>query len=379
VTATVAVVDQADALDHAEDVDHADDVFVLHARGLRDGVRLEDTSRYRDDVWYLDAAIHQQHQRKVSMRLGDLPARYRTVAKQLCYALLSGPLPHGERRLQIGTVRGMFTEIKRFLDWMDRRPRPRRLAELAAADLEDYQRHLLAALPSGAVAIRSRARSGVRLFWRYRHALSADRIAFDPRHIDGWVETGPAATENATARIPEAVCGPLLAWALRFVDDFAPDILAVDRQWRHLHQPRVRRSVREREQALRALLDAHLADRRPLPGYSGEPSLAVIAAMINDYRRFILRYRPAIDAVAAAVGVRQYNTFDHPISGLLDGKPWIDAVATVHRGNNQGLACLARMLQAACYILIAYLSGMRDSEKRAELRLLQHSTARTTN
>lgn len=29
-----------------------------------------------------------------------------------------------------------------------------------------------------------------------------------------------------TPRIPEQVLGPLSAWSLRFVDDFAPDILA---------------------------------------------------------------------------------------------------------------------------------------------------------
>ena len=39
---------------------------------------------------------------------------------------------------------------------------------------------------------------------------------------------------------------------------------------------------------------------------------------------------------------------------------------------------LSRLLQTACYVVIGYLSGMRDSEKRAELRLMQHSAAATT-
>jgi hypothetical protein len=39
---------------------------------------------------------------------------------------------------------------------------------------------------------------------------------------------------------------------------------------------------------------------------------------------------------------------------------------------------ISRLLQTACYVVIAYLSGMRDSEKRAELHLMQHSTAATT-
>jgi hypothetical protein len=39
---------------------------------------------------------------------------------------------------------------------------------------------------------------------------------------------------------------------------------------------------------------------------------------------------------------------------------------------------LATLLQVAAYLTIAFLSGMRDSEKRAELRLMQHWAAATT-
>jgi len=337
-------------------------MFVLHGRSLRHGVTLETTSRYGDDVWRLDPAVHQQHQRQVTVRFGDLPAVYQGAARQLCYAMLSGPLPRGEQRPQIGTVRCMFSEIKRFCDWLAARPGSPPLAEVTAADLEDYHLHLLTVLGRATATTRSRARSGVRLFWRYRHALN-DRLSFDPRRLDCWAEPRRGVTgENRTDRLPEAVCGPLLAWALRFTDEFSADILAANAVWRHMHAPRVRRSPTEREHALRALLDQHVAASRPLPGYFGKPALVVLAAMINDSQRFLLRYLDQVDAVAAVVGVRHYNSFDTPITARLDGQPWIDAVATTHRGNNHGLACLARMLQAACYILIAYLSGMRDSE-----------------
>jgi hypothetical protein len=38
-----------------------------------------------------------------------------------------------------------------------------------------------------------------------------------------------------------------------------------------------------------------------------------------------------------------------------------------------------RMLRNACYTLVVGLSMMRDSEKRAELRLMQHSATRTVS
>ncbi|MFD9685142.1 hypothetical protein ACFXPX_04630 [Kitasatospora sp. NPDC059146] len=46
-------------------------------------------------------------------------------------------------------------------------------------------------------------------------------------------------------------------------------------------------------------------------------------------------------------------------------------------GDSRGLDEL-RMIRAACYVFITALSAMRDSEKGAELRLMQHSTGRST-
>lgn len=37
--------------------------------------------------------------------------------------------------------------------------------------------------------------------------------------------------ENRHERLPEQVMGPLIVWATRFVDVFAPDILAAAAQW----------------------------------------------------------------------------------------------------------------------------------------------------
>jgi hypothetical protein len=342
-----------------------DGVLVLHERPLRPAVSLEDTDRFEDDVWALTPAILQDHVHSLHLDFTTLPADRRTVTKELCYALLSGPLPAGEvQRLNPVTIREVFTECKRFFTWLDRRTpdgSAPALSALTAADLLNYQRHLVSTLPGG--NSRSRARAGVRRLWRYRDNLITDRLAFDPRHIDGWGEPNPVrGAENATDRIPEQVFGPLLAWALRFIDDFAPDILVADQRWRELRTRASTVPLAEVPAAVQALIDQHLQQRRPLPGHRGRANLTSIAGLLGIRRHLLPRYRPQIDAVAAVVGVAPNGLLGTLITGQLDGKPWIDGIATMHKGVSHGLGTLARLLQAACYIVIAYLSGMRDSQ-----------------
>ena len=346
-----------------------DDMLVLHRRPLRDGVVAERTSRFADDQWRLEDAVLQRHGLSMMLDFTTLPARYRLTVKHLCYALLSGPLPPGERRVSITTVVRIFGELKRFFAWLNTfTPTPGRqagpmLAELRTADLERFQLHLLEVLPSPAG--RYSARRAVRFFWRYRHNLPADRLLIDPRHVDGWGEPSrPVQAENATDRIPGAVLGPLIAWALRFIDDFGPDILAAETHRRMLHERR-RANTPGRYTgatvALRELLARHLRHNRPLPGHRGNPNMGFLALVLGCDVKTLERLRPEVDAAGAVAGIDSYSWFDLPITGRLDGQPWIEAIASDHR-YAYGLAALSRMLQAATYVALSFLSGMRDSE-----------------
>lgn len=126
-----------------------DQDLVLAGRRLRPGVVLAETSRFGEDVWRLEPVVLQQHVRSMMLNFGRVPDRYRLHAKQLCYAMLSGPLPAGEKRQSPVGIRGTLKDLRRFLTWLDTRPtgqgrpRPPALAELTAQDLADYHRHLL--------------------------------------------------------------------------------------------------------------------------------------------------------------------------------------------------------------------------------------------
>lgn len=337
------------------------DVFVLHDRALRPGTDLAVTSRFIDQVWRLDPAQPQRHRAAMTLNFSVLPVGYQVTAKQLCHAQLSGPLPPGERRPRVATVARTLSDLMPFLRWLDNRDAGR-VDELATTDLLAYQRHLLGEVRDGRA--RHRARGAVRMLWRYRDSLDHP-LRFDPRHLDEWGEPHRgAAVENATDRIPEPVLGPLIGWAMRFVDDFAPDILAAHRRWQRLRrgEPRTTRRHRgEGRQRLAALLEVYREQNRPLPSRDGHPNYSYLAVLAGCGETGLFRHREEIDAAAAELGLDRGSAIDTPISGTLDGRPWLTAILTDHRAAD-GVGQLTRQLQAACYILIAYLSGMRDSE-----------------
>lgn len=359
---------------------------VLTGLWLRSGYSLTDTSQFRDDVWRLEPAVAQAHVRSLVVSFDTLADRYRLPAKELCLAMLSGPLPAGERRQSAVGIRGTFIELRKFLHWLaertpahsDREQMPA-LSSLTAADVLDYH-HYLMTLPVG-VGSRENSRRAVCMLWRYRTCLT-DTLTFDPRRIDGWTMSKSSTTENATGRIPEPVLGPLITWAIRFVDDFSGDILTATAH-RDNHRSRRTNGRYGRNsgaaEALENYLAQHEADDEPLPGHQGRPNLRQIAAEIGTSRHG-LDTNPAIRtrlfACAARVGVTEHTWIPLAIEGRLHGRPWIEGIA--HQHSTSGYLHLQRMLHIACYIVIAFLSGMRDAEIK-HLRRGCLSTARDTS
>jgi hypothetical protein len=66
-------------------------------------------------------------------------------------------------------------------------------------------------------------------------------------------------------------------------------------------------------------------------------------------------------------GAQERTVTDHTwlvpaITGRLDGRPWVDGIATRHP--TQSVAFLARLLHTACYIVVAHFSGMGHRSTR---------------
>jgi hypothetical protein len=190
-------------------------------------------------------------------------------------------------RVTIPTVRRTFTAVAYFLTWAATRAatsasRPASLGGLTPADLEDFHRHLTVAFRTR--GMRAHYRASARLLWHYRSVLS-DPLPFDPAGLEGWSEPNHSARgENRTARIDETVIGPLITWALRFTDDFAPDILAAAAEGSQLHAARLAAPGRQlRPGTLEDLLVSYERDHRLLPGYGGKPNATFLARKLGCY------------------------------------------------------------------------------------------------
>lgn len=333
------------------------DRHVFEGRPLRTGRPLEATARFSDDVWDLSPGMLKKHERRFILDFRPIPASHREAGKELCYAMLAGTVPPGEDRPAVATIRTGFTYYARFLTWAAGRNAS--LGALTGADLEEYQKFLSASMPNEGT--RHGAQAAVRKFWLWRDSLPSGGLRFDPLHVDGWSMPGPRARENATARIPEEVLGPLFVWAVRFIDDFSADILAADRHWRAPRPPAGPHLYGELPVQLRAWLGEHVATGRPLPGWRGKASIAAVALELGRDRVSVRRCRHLIDEAAAIVGTAPQAVSGQPVLGRLDGQPWIEAILADHT-EPDSLAGLARLLQDACYIVLAFLSGARDAE-----------------
>ena len=359
----------ATTLTSAADASHRlDSEFVLAGRPLRSGCTLDQTARFKDDTWRLWPAIISENGILLTLNFAHIPARWRPTVKELFYAMLAGNLPPGEPRPEIATVRHHFTAITRFLRWLDTWPAAatgqpaRRLDELIGADLQAYLRDLPKTQHSPAT--RERSRVSIRVLWRYRTVIP-DRLLFDPAHLDDWADNyRKRSTENATDRIPEQVHGPLMAWALRFIDDFADDILTAIERWQTARIAAKGPILDDNTavvDALQSVLDAHRTDNRPLPGRRGNLNLLAFAHALGCSKKEIERHRRLIEATAATVGLKNQPWFNFPVTARLDGQPWVNGIVSDSH-SPYGLGRLATLLQIAAYAAIAFLSGMRDSE-----------------
>ncbi|AJE82005.1 MULTISPECIES: hypothetical protein [Streptomyces] len=349
----------------------APDLLVLRNRPLRPGVSLQDTARFGDEVWKLKPAIVQDHHRELILNFPKIPGCFRQVAKELMACELAYDLPPGERPARIFTLRGHFADLRMFLEWAAKRGATR-LADLTPGDLADYLTHL----GTLRIALDTRRTKTfvARKLWLFRTKLS-DALAFDPAVIPGWVRPKHRKDgENTTERIPEQVIGPLLTWALRWIEDFSDDIMRAHDEYLDLRHNTVNNRIRRGAPRIKGapaylatVLDRYRAQGQPLPGAHGCPSQRTDDWVVNTSHlaRQVGCNRGAFNTdtcrAMIADALRELG-LDHgtylltQIEGRLDGRPWRGRIAY------EEVQRLDRLLAAACYIVVAYLSGMRDSE-----------------
>lgn len=356
------------------------DTEVLVNRPLNPAIR-RPPSAFGDDWWDVGPGLFEAHIADAKWNFGAIPDRFRLAAKHYVWQLINHDQPgYGTRRRRRLALRSIGLGLPRlgtFLHWLDAHG-VARIADTAPADLDDY------AADVAAMEATANSRAGllqeVRRLWSYRSLLPADAQLPEtppwsgerPSDVRGGA-TRPR--ENRTRRIASETMQTLLMWSLRFVEDFAEDILAAHREHQRLRgrSPGLRYRSRsytghltrpgEAEEALRAWLHRLGETGAGLPsklGHGGQRQvdwahLCRLFDLSEDAFRTGRPSRRVVDAAKLPLGGPA--VLDIPITGLLHGRPW----RTTPVGYSEA-ADLIRLLSTAAAVVITYLTGMRPGE-----------------
>jgi hypothetical protein len=186
----------------------------------------------------------------------------------------------------------------------------------------------------------------------------------------------------------------LLRWSLKYIDHFEADIFAARAEYEALKQNAARGNKRKAASALLDRVDAYIgrrcAEGRGIPvcehNRGGRPQAAgnaaessvnfhLIALQLGCDARFLIgrpvlreRLVRAVERLGPEIGGMDCHVSADPDTGL----PWRA------RFDERSLVEEERMLQAAAYVVCAYLTGVRDSELQA-MRAGCHSVSKSAD
>ncbi len=330
----------------------------------------ESFSRYGDAVWDLKPMVPKQTVESLRINFSTLPITFRQSGKRIVWTWINELTPVDQLvrftnmrdRLQGSSIVSNFVFLRKFLVWLDERAVP----TLSAVSSDHFRAYALAV--SGQVTVRRAKTAGLfaitRAWLMAPYLPEADRLRVpnweDPMADEGdqlVALVGPRdsrGTGNKTFPIHPQTMSPLILAALRCVEAFAPDISAAISD-----RVRMEASIPQDHDAQHhAKVDSYIRDLQA----SGRlvPS--------NDYSRRGV----AMEYLSATLEVARHTLrplremplgngapMPTPIMGTVDGRPWCDHI------DYYDVPRLRRMLILACYIVVAYLSGMRVEEVRA--------------
>ncbi|MFB6957546.1 hypothetical protein ACFCYB_10960 [Streptomyces sp. NPDC056309] len=341
--------------------------------------------RFGDDVWNLGVAGFAGN-RYASEFLIDFKslgeAVRREVAREFLFWRLNtrpvrGSLP------SISTVAAEWWNLRCFFRFLDTEHGGLRLDAVTQPILDSYLVHC-----RGEGLLVSSLRHRLQVIPRLHLAAEAtttDALVVNPwngRPITRVIGVEPTrGNENETPRIPPQVVGPLVQAALFYVRTAATDIMNARAELTELET-----SVEEIHglslKRLEHYLNGLASDGRGVPVLDGagrQPRSAGSPAYTYIMRKsgagrgvagsvYDKRIDGALEQLGPERGGMDTPITPHPQTGL----PWRDRFSPAAVPHEE------RLLRTACYILIAYLSGMRDSEVK-ELRDGCHFTERSAD
>ncbi|MFF2861456.1 hypothetical protein ACFVSX_16350 [Streptomyces rubiginosohelvolus] len=360
----------------------AADALVLVGRPLREDAG--PSPRFGDDVWKMAAAYHLPNHHKGQSTIIFTTVEdpiWRLTAKEYAYSRLT-KITEGCKRLpSVVTVCREFREFRKLFVFLAERHPGLRLRDLVDDTVLDafLDERVAGIKPELQPQERGRVKWFLTLLFRTRESITFDQLERLPwtgrasKHV-----AGIRPPENMTRRIPPQVLAPYLRGALFYVRIASKDILAALAEQERINEP-VGDANKGHRGTGQALLEAFIERRRQegrgMPARPADINLPHKYTPASDRR-----VNRTLIAKLARVGD---NTVDHPANlellrqaaaelgleeGGMDteisideetGRPWRP------RFHSKSLLIDTRMLLTACYVITAYLSGMRDSEAQS--------------
>jgi hypothetical protein len=356
------------------------DTLVLARRPLREAMGTAALSRFRDPVWYLGPGLLDDQLCPVSenwnrLMPDALQEGFRTWAWFALNTNWPAQLQPGriDEQPEVLTIHKWIMYVSVFAAWLDSRG-VTRLCDVSSQDLGRYKNHVLDLTNSD--TDKCRLLHAVRVVWGYRDALPEEHRL--PRRRP-W---GAASAEdlvgvkrsqgpyNKIPRIDPATMEALLAWALRMVEDFGPDIRHAAHEARLLldgqHPATLAARARFGHGPMKDRLASYLAElhgmgrglpwtrRRERHGGQLGVDHAHVARMVASSGPTVKPYDSLLLSMAEdyGLGLEPDAYCLGPIHGMFQGAPWRDRPIGLREVNQ-----LVRHLTAACFIVICYLSG----------------------
>lgn len=354
---------------------------VLLNRQVRPDVDAAGLSRYEDDVWDLGHGIFEESAKTTRLNFEQVPQPLRECAKRYVWELINTDPPMQLRRTtaprpSLYGVRMFWFPLRVFLNWLHAQG-VTTFSEVTLEMLDDYLAFL--AGKGDPLEQTYRCVAEVRRLWGYRTQLpNTMRLSEMPPWggDSAGVLLGKVRShmENLTPRINEDTMQALLLWALRFVEDFADDIIATQEEFVLLYGGGAR-ATRGRGKsdprlpyggAIKAMADYAQSVRQgqgSLPGSVNSAGDLKIDFPYVGKLVGIPLLGSASYSIAQSVLINSGLPIDDgaylstPVTGKVAGRPWHPGRFSYHQ-NRQ----LVRHLHTACLIVVAYLSGARPSE-----------------
>ncbi|WP_326612280.1 integrase [Streptomyces scopuliridis] len=331
--------------------------------------------RYGDEGWSLLALTQNPSQADDIIRWRWFPEVFKEPFRYASFTVINYPLPdtdvarHGaamRSKLSVGRILKTVNQWSLFAQWLDARG-IRELSQVTAEDLTDYSRHLAKARALARNTATSHLIGLSRLHYYGRIYLpETDRLIEPPWVAEGMDDYLPPATplgENVTEPIAAATMGPLLVWALRFVEEYAEDILTACAEHRRLVAvaEALKGPIRPGAgQRLVSYLEQLVAEGKPVPASVWNKEVATPGVFLAGWTGTPVA---KVHQVMNQPRWKAYKTqhpgrclLDTPVTARLGGQPWHEPF------DFYGTTTLVNYLVTACFIVLGYLTGMRTGE-----------------